>query len=66
MLRKTPDIISCQVITWNHQGRGEEQGHGTPDKDTERETKEMGYTRREMEKTTVVFRGRLPMLPPRK
>ena len=32
------------------QGRDEEVGHETPGRDTEKETKEMGYTRKEMEK----------------
>ena len=32
------------------QGRGEDVGHETPGRDTEKETKEMGYTRREMER----------------
>ena len=30
--------------------RGEEVGHETPGRETTRETKEMGYTRREMER----------------
>ena len=49
------------------QGRGEEVGHETPGRDTERETKEMSYTRRDGEdghgQKTVAFLGRWPMLP---
>ena len=43
-----PETITRQAITWNPQGRGEEVGHETAGRDTEKETKQ--YTRREMEK----------------
>ena len=45
--RKPPETIIRQAIIWNPQGRSEEVGHETQ-RDTENETKETGYTRREM------------------
>ena len=47
-LRQPPETITCQVITWNPQRRG--RPRVTWQRDTERETKEIGYTRREMER----------------
>ena len=34
ILRKPPETITRQTITWNPQGRGEEVGHETPGKET--------------------------------
>ena len=50
-LRKPPEAITCQAITWNPPGkRRRGRPRNTWQRDTEKETKEMGYTRREMEK----------------
>ena len=49
-LRKQPETTTRQAFTLNPQGRREEVGHETPGRATEKETKEMGYTRREMER----------------
>ena len=50
-LSKSPETITRQAITWNPPGK---RRRGRPrnnwQRDTERETKEMGYTRREMER----------------
>ena len=35
-LRKPPETITRQAIIWNPQGRGEELGHETPSRDTEK------------------------------
>ena len=45
---QTPSLVKPSHGT--PQGRHEEVGHETPGRDTEKETKVMGYTRREMEK----------------
>ena len=34
--RKPPETIDRQAITWKHQGRGEEVGHETPGKETQK------------------------------
>ena len=50
-LRKPPKTITRQAITWNpfwKRRRG--RPRNTWQRDTERETKEMGYTRREMDR----------------
>ena len=65
-LRKPPDTITHQVITWNPSGkRQRDRPRNTWQRDTERETKEMGYIRREMERmaTDRENSGRWPMLP---
>ena len=50
-LRKPPNTITRQAITWNPPGkRRRGRPRNTWQRDTEKETKEMGYTRREMEK----------------
>ena len=50
-LRRLPETITRQTITRNSQGRGEEVGHGNlAETHNNKNTKEMGYTRREMEK----------------
>ena len=49
-LRKPPETITCQAITWNPPGKRRGRPRNTWQRDTEKETKEMGYTRREMEK----------------
>ena len=49
-LRKPPNTITRQAITWNPPGkRRRGRPRNTWQRDTEKETKEMGYTRREME-----------------
>ncbi|KAK2182799.1 hypothetical protein NP493_335g01042 [Ridgeia piscesae] len=49
--RKPPNTITRQAITWNPPGkRRRGRPRNTWQRDTEKETKEMGYTRREMEK----------------
>ncbi|KAK2183276.1 hypothetical protein NP493_316g02064 [Ridgeia piscesae] len=67
--RKPPNTITRQAITWNPQGK-RRRPRNTCQRDTEKETKEMGYTRREMKRMatdrkqkTVAFLGRWPMLP---
>ena len=48
---KPPTTITLQTITWNPLGKGRRgRPRNTWQKDTERETKEMGYTRREVER----------------
>ena len=50
-LNKSPETITCQSITWNPSGkrrRGRQRNNWQ--RETERETKEMGYTRRELER----------------
>ena len=50
-LRKPPNTITRQAITRNPPGkRRRGRPRNTWQRDTEKETKEMGYTRREMEK----------------
>ena len=50
-LRKPPETITRQAITWNPPGkRRRGRPRNTWQRDSERETKEMGYTRREMER----------------
>ena len=50
-LRKPPNTITRQAITWNLPGkRRRGRPRNTWQRDTEKETKEMGYTRREIEK----------------
>ena len=50
-LRKPPNTITRQAITWNPPGkRRRGRPRNTWQRDTEKETKEMGYTRREMKK----------------
>ena len=52
-LRKPPNTITRQAITWNPPGkrrRGRPRTRNTWQRDTGKETKEMGFTRREMEK----------------
>ena len=50
-LRKQPETITRQAITWNTPGKTRRgRPRNTWQRDTEKETKEMGYTRREMER----------------
>ena len=50
-LRKPPESITRQAITWNPPGkRRRGRPRNTWQRDTEKDTKEMGYTRKEMEK----------------
>ena len=50
-LRKPQNTITRQAITWNPPGkRRRVRPRNTWQRDTEKETKEMGYTRREMER----------------
>ena len=52
ILRKPPETITRQAITWNPPPVKRRRGRprNTYQRDTERETKEMGYTRRELER----------------
>ena len=49
-LRKPPETIIRLAITWNPSGKRRGRPRNTWQRETEKETKEMGYTRREMEK----------------
>ena len=50
-LRKPPETITRQAITWNPPGKRRRcRPRNTWQRDTENDTKEMGYTRKEMEK----------------
>ena len=49
-LRKPPETITRQAITWNPPGQRKEVGHETPGRETETDTKETGYTWKEMQK----------------
>ena len=50
-LRKPLETITRQAITWNPPGkRRRGRPRNTWQRDTEKDTKEMGYTRKEMEK----------------
>ena len=63
-LRKPPETTTRQAVTWNR--RGEEAGHGTPGKETQKEKQK----RRERDgeedghgQKTVAFLGRWPTFP---
>ena len=66
-LRKPPNTITRQAITWNPQGRDEEVGHETPGKETWKKKGDGIHQERNGEdghgQKTVAFLSRWPKLP---